>query len=70
MMKVRFKETQSGHTFLFKKGEVYDLPRNDALGWVGCGRATLEDEDLASQAQRPVVQDVIKKASRPVKRKV
>lgn len=69
-MKVKFKETQVGHSFMYRGKEVYDLPRNDALDWVRSGRADLMEDETAEPADRPLVQEVVKKATRPVKRTV
>lgn len=69
-MKVKFKEIQSGHSFMYLTGKVYDLPRNDALDWVRSGRADLIEDEEAEPADRPLVQEVVKKATRPVKRTV
>jgi len=62
-MKVKFQETQSGHTFMYRAGEEYDLPRTDALYWVRIGRA-----ELVNANKGLVVQEVVKKAKRPVRR--
>ena len=65
-MRIKFKDTQAGHSFVYHGGEVYNLPSTDALYWIRYGRAELVD-DLP---ERPIVQEVKRKKARPVKRTV
>lgn len=44
-MKIKFKETQVGHTFVFLGGKIYDLPQNEALDWIRNGRAVLSEDE-------------------------
>lgn len=63
-MKIKFNESCSGNGVVYRKGEVYDLPKSDADGFIRSGIAELAD----AVETRPLVQEIKKRQTRPVNR--
>jgi len=63
-MRIKFLESCTGNGLIYREGEVYDLPKSDADGFIRGGFAEL---DGASEI-RPLVQEIKKRQTRPVKK--
>jgi hypothetical protein len=63
-MKIKFLESCSGNGVVYREGEVYDLPKSEADGFIRSGIAELN----GAVETRPLVQELKKRQTRPVKR--